>query len=180
MVYAYYRRLSRGQKAVYRKSDEIGAVPLPDARSLQPLAHALAQALAQDNQPRAQALCQQLADGIAARLRIPRVHITVLAVRPQGDWGELHGFYQPESAQAGARVALWMRTAQRRQVVAFRTFLRTLLHEVCHHLDYALLGLDYSYHTQGFYRRESSLFRQLLPAAPAGRNPGKGRVAGDA
>ena len=54
------------------------------------------------------------------------------------------------------------RTAQRRQVVAFRTFLRTLLHELCHHLDYTLFELGYSFHTQGFYRRESNLMRQVL------------------
>jgi hypothetical protein len=55
-----------------------------------------------------------------------------------------------------------MRTAQRRQVVKFRTFLRTLLHELCHHLDYELLRLADSFHTEGFYKRESSLLRQIL------------------
>lgn len=58
-----------------------------------------------------------------------------------------------------------MRTAKRRQVVAFRTFLRTLLHEFCHHLDYDCLGLKDSFHTQGFYQRESSLISQVLPVA---------------
>ena len=56
-----------------------------------------------------------------------------------------------------------MRTAQRKQVVAFKTFLRTLLHEIGHHLDYELLELEDSLHTEGFYKRESSLFRQLVP-----------------
>jgi hypothetical protein len=54
-----------------------------------------------------------------------------------------------------------MLTAKRGQVVAFRTFLRTLLHELCHHLDYTLLHLRDSLHTQGFYQRESSLFHAL-------------------
>jgi hypothetical protein len=61
-----------------------------------------------------------------------------------------------------------MRTAQRHQVVKFRTFLRTVLHELCHHLDYEMLGLTDSFHTDGFYKRESSLLRQLLPPAPEG------------
>ena len=56
-----------------------------------------------------------------------------------------------------------MRTAKRRQVVAFRTYLRTLLHEVCHHLDYELLKLADSFHTEGFFKRESSLFKQIVP-----------------
>jgi hypothetical protein len=59
------------------------------------------------------------------------------------------------------RVSLWMRTAQRAQVVKFRTFLRTFLHELCHHLDYQRFRLADSFHTEGFYRRESSLLRQL-------------------
>ncbi|MGH8757867.1 MAG: hypothetical protein ACRET9_06705, partial [Burkholderiales bacterium] len=58
-------------------------------------------------------------------------------------------------------IELWMRTARRRQIVAFRTFLRTLLHEFCHHLDYELLKLPDSFHTEGFYQRESSLFNQI-------------------
>jgi len=55
-----------------------------------------------------------------------------------------------------------MRTAQHRRVVAFRTFLRTLLHELCHHLDYELLKLEDSFHTEGFFKRESGLFKQLV------------------
>ena len=56
-----------------------------------------------------------------------------------------------------------MRTAQQRRVVAFRTYLRTLLHELNHHFDIELLELDDSFHTEGFYKRESSLFKQLVP-----------------
>jgi len=56
-----------------------------------------------------------------------------------------------------------MRTARQKRVVAFRTYLRTLLHEVGHHVDYAGLRLADSFHTEGFYKRESSLFYQLVP-----------------
>jgi hypothetical protein len=54
-------------------------------------------------------------------------------------------------------------------VVAFRSFLRTLLHELCHHLDYELFKMEETFHTEGFYKRESSLFHQLVPkeTAPA-------------
>lgn len=164
MTFSYFRRLNREQQRVYRASDEVGAIRLPGAAALQPLAAEIEAALALDNAPRTQALTQQLADGINARVRAAPVGVVVLAVRPRNDWGELHGFYRPASGAQGAGIVLWMRTAQRRRVVAFRTYLRTLLHELCHHFDYELLGLPYSFHTQGFYRRESSLFRQLVPA----------------
>ena len=61
-----------------------------------------------------------------------------------------------------ARISLWMRTAAKEQVVKYRTFLRTLVHELCHHLDYEHFKLAETFHTQGFYNRESALVRELL------------------
>jgi len=95
-------------------------------------------------------------------LKVRGVRVRVLAARPSHDWGELHGLYEPQAGQRPL-ITVWMRTAQKKQVVAFKSFLRTLLHELMHHLDYDLLELDDSYHTHGFYKRESSLFRQLVP-----------------
>ena len=75
--------------------------------------------------------------------------------------GELQGLYEATDRRSRPRVTVWMLTAKRGQVVAYRTFLRTLLHELCHHLDYDLLRLRDSLHTHGFYQRESSLFHAL-------------------
>ena len=58
-------------------------------------------------------------------------------------------------------IEVWMRTVAHGRVVKFRTFLRTLLHEVCHHLDATLYEMAESFHTHGFYARESSLVEQL-------------------
>ena len=60
-----------------------------------------------------------------------------------------------------------MLTVHHKRVVAFKTFLRTILHEVGHHLDYTYLKLADSYHTEGFFKRESSLFHQLVPSDPS-------------
>ena len=80
------------------------------------------------------------------------------------------GLYEPDEVTGGvARITVWMRTAQKEQVVKFRTFLRTLLHEVCHHLDYEYYKLTETFHTQGFYTRESALMRELLGTAVAGK-----------
>jgi hypothetical protein len=59
-----------------------------------------------------------------------------------------------------------MRTAQRHDVVKPKTFLRTLMHELGHYLDYALLRLDDSFHTSGFFKRESFLVRTLYRTNP--------------
>jgi DinB family protein len=99
--------------------------------------------------------------GLAEVLGAPPVRVEVLAARPHARWGELHGLYTAERGKR-PKIQLWMRTAKQKRVVAFRTYLRTLLHEVGHHLDYTVLRLGESYHTEGFYKRESSLFHQLV------------------
>lgn len=173
MPFAYYQRLTRAQQRVYRQSDAVTAIRLPGAQGLQPLVESLADALAREDRPGAQAAADRLLAGISAGLGVPALRAQVLAVRPSRSWGELHGLYTPGEEGRPSRATVWMRTAQRRQVVKFRTFLRTLLHELCHHLDYELLRLPDSFHTEGFYKRESSLLRQLLDEGPSGEPPRK-------
>jgi len=163
VVFAYYHRLSAAQKRVYRQSDEIGTVALPQVTELRPLVAALPQALRAENRQLVERICQQLADGITSGLHVSRVRIELLAVRPADDWGELHGLYTTTYGRQRALIQLWMRTAHHKRIVAFKTFVRTLLHELCHHLDYELLGLADSLHTEGFYKRVSDLFHQLAP-----------------
>ena len=161
MVFSYYNRLNAAQKRVYRRSDEIQVVPLPNATELRPLTAKLSSALEQEDRVKTEELCWTLAAGMTSGLKTPPIRVKVLAARPSASWGELHGLYVPAEGRASAVITLWMRTARRRQVVAFRSFLGTLLHEICHHLDYELFKLPESYHTEGFYKRESSLFHQL-------------------
>ena len=163
MVFSYYKKLSAAQKRVYRKSDDIHAVPLPDPEGLQLLIRRLASALEQEDREQIEEICRALALGMSSRLGVPPLRVKVLAVRPSATWGELHGLYELAAGRASAVISLWMRTAKHRRVVAFRAFLRTLLHEICHHLDYHLYRLPDSFHTEGFYKRESSLFHQLVP-----------------
>ena len=164
MPFAYYNRLSSRQRAIYRKSDETTSVPLPHAELLLPLVGALREALEIDDRRAVERAAGLLAQGILKVLEAPPVRVQVLAVRPSSSDGELHGLYTREEGRP-TRVQLWMRTARHRKVVAFRTFLRTLLHELGHHLDYELLRLADSFHTEGFFQRESSLFKQLVPEA---------------
>ena len=172
MPFAYYKRLTALQKKIYDASDRVARIDLPNAGALRPAIVALIEALEEDERHRVQSICQQLADLMLRSLAVPPVRIAVLAVRPSNTHGELHGLYDPTKPNAAPTISLWMRTAQRQQVVAFRSFFRTLLHEICHHLDYHVLKLRDSFHTQGFYKRESSLFHQLI-AAPEPRSPGE-------
>ena len=167
MPFAYYTKLSRAAQAVYRKSDVITEIRLPIAAELRPRVEAAELALLSEDRAATQRATERLILGLTEALRVPPVRVEVLAARPHAGWGELHGLY---TATPGRRpkIQLWMRTARQKRVVAFRTYLRTLLHEVGHHVDYTLLRLPESYHTEGFYKRESSLFHQLVPD---GRDP---------
>ncbi len=161
MVFAYYNRLSAAAKRIYRKSNEIASIKLSDSDELRPLTGAIAAALEREDREKTEELCQGLSASITERLNVRPVRVKVLAARPSRSWGELHGLYVLAEQRSLAVITVWMRTAKFRRVVAFRSFLRTLLHEICHHLDYTLLGMPESYHTEGFYKRESSLFHQL-------------------
>jgi hypothetical protein len=176
MPFAYFERLSAARKRIYLRSDAIERVELPPGAPLDQVLKDLERALQSENRGEAERLAQALLGDLTRRLQVPRVRVRVLSVRPSGNWGELHGLYEPFDDGTPPLISVWMRTVARKQVVAFRTFLRTLLHELCHHLDYELYALPETFHTQGFYRRESSLFAQIrgeaeqtAPAQPRAR-----------
>jgi len=151
MVFDYYQRLSPRERAIYRKSDEIGAIRLPRPAEVHAEVNSLVAALKNDDRAQVERVSAGITRAITEQLVVPPVLVEVLAVRPQLSSAELHGLYTEENGEAHIR--LWMRTAKKKRVVAFRTFLRTLLHEICHHLDFTLLQLPDSFHTQGFFKR---------------------------
>ncbi len=116
-------------------------------------------ALAAGRIPATERAAQDLVTELCRLLRVRSLPTEVKGVRPHNARGELHGIFFPRPP----RIVLWMRTAQRHDVVKPKTFLRTLMHELGHYLDYALLRLGGSYHTRGFFKRESFLVRALWP-----------------
>ncbi len=148
---------------------------MPRPADLRPDVIELEPALQSENRREVERLCQGISDGIVAQLEAPPVAIQVLAARPADDRGELHGLYMPEEGPTTAKIQVWMRTAKHKKVVAFRSFLRTLLHELCHHLDYEFFHFPETMHTEGFYNRESSLFHQLVPEARLQKKPAASR-----
>lgn len=162
MPFAYYAKLSPARQRIYRKSDAITSLGLPPGVDVATPVAAIAAALASDDRAAIQTACQRLVDLLTSGYRVAPVRVRVLARRPSDASGELHGLYEPEEASTRARITVWRRTAARKQVVAFKTFLRTVVHEVCHHLDYELFALEETFHTEGFYKRESALAKALL------------------
>lgn len=173
MPFAYYARLSPGEQAIYRASDEVTAIPVSGVSSLHPEVEALRAGLARDDGEAVARAAFALCAGISRALGARTPKLEIHAVRPSADWGELHGLYTPDPDEPPT-IQVWMRTARHARVVAFRTFLRTLLHELVHHLDFEVLHLEWSFHTEGFFKRESSLFHQLVPEARGTRGPPRG------
>ncbi len=171
MRFAYYDKLSPARQRTYRSSDAIVTLGLPPGQALGAVVDAIGESLRQDRRADVQAACQRLIDALAAGYRVPAIRVQVLATRPADGSGELHGLYEPGDDGTLARISVWMRTAQKKNVVAFKTFLRTLIHELCHHLDYELFALEETFHTEGFYKRESTLVAALLAQLPPPQSP---------
>ena len=169
MRFSYYRALTKAEQGWYRKSDALVEVPLQDAPALRPLLPPIEAALGADDKRAVEAATRALVDALLEQLGAPLVTVKVLAVRPADGDGELHGLYVAEDGKKPV-LRVWMRTAAQRRPVAFRTFVRTVLHEVVHHLDFFVARWPHSFHTEGFFKRESHLARQLL-------GPGKRRPA---
>jgi len=172
--FAYYDRLSADEKATYRRSDALDYVEVPDAVALGPLVRGIEVALFSGVRAKVAKATSLFVSAFLAQLGAPDVKVHVREVRPDLEDAELHGLYTFATEDEPPKVEVWMRTRAHAQVVKFRTFLRTVIHEVLHHLDVEAFGLEDSFHTQGFFRRESSIVRQLLgesPRAPRAPRP---------
>lgn len=181
--FSFYRRLTSAQKREYDRSDAIPNVPVDASPELGRLANDFVLAVGEEStrdvaragQLLLNALCEALSSKTGRPLDPPR--LKVLRERPVRARAELHGLYN-EFTDGHAEIRVWMLTAANRRVVRPRTLLRTLLHELCHHLDIRLFGLPSSFHTLAFHTRESSLLRALersgavIPSArPAPASP---------
>jgi hypothetical protein len=164
--FAWYDQLSAAKKRIYRQSDAVLDVRLRDAAAVRPLVSALRAALDTGERATVQAAARPLMRALVADLELPPVKVEILEVRPRDHRAELHGLYTWEPP-ARPVIQVWMRTAVNERIVAFKSFLRTLLHELAHHLDYHRFALGDSLHTHGFYARAWSLSEQILGEAPA-------------
>lgn len=159
----FYRLPSRAQRT-YLKSDEIERFDIVPSVAARGAMDALMRALETGDLAATATCARALTAEICRGLGTQPVNVEVRGVRPRNTRGELHGLFYPYDPRRRTppSIVLWMRTAQRHEVVKPKTFVRTLMHEIGHYLDYVILRLEDSYHTQGFFKRESSLMRALF------------------
>jgi hypothetical protein len=171
MRFSYFERLSAKDKRIYLRSDALREVKVPDAVALLPLVDEVRKELEAARRVRTTRACNVLVLALCKQLGAPPVRVRIREVRPSWDGGELHGLYTFEEDGEVPEIEVWMRTVAKGHVVKFRTFLRTLLHEVCHHLDATIYEMKESFHTHGFFARESSLLRTLAPTPSRSPTP---------
>ena len=150
--------LPRKNRSGFLESDRIRTLDLPLNGALTEIAHHLESAMNADKIRDVQSACTEFLATASDFYKVPPCNVRVLAARPlrtreRGTF-ELFGDYAPDSML----IRVWMRTAVRKEVTSFGTFLSTLCHEFCHHLDVEKFGFVDSWHTRGFYERAGVLY----------------------
>jgi len=142
----------KANRAGFLESDGMKTLDLPLNVHLPKIAQRLESAMNSDRIRDVRSACTEFLATASDFYEVPTCGVRVLAARPlrtreHGSF-ELFGDYTPDSML----IRVWMRTAVRKEVTSFGTFLSTLCHEFCHHLDFKKFGFVDSWHT-GFLRK---------------------------
>lgn len=153
-------------RAGFLESDRIKTLDLPENGHLPALAKTVESAMQAGKIADVRRACIEFLQEASRLYRVPTCGVRVLAARPlrvRESWtSELFGDYQVETMA----IRLWMRTAVRKQVTSYGTFLSTLCHEFCHHLDCQWFGFRDSWHTRGFYEPTAALYHHARGTPP--------------
>ena len=156
----------KANRAGFLESDRIRTLDLPQDGRLLAITEFIESVMKAGKSAVVRRACADFLVAASEFYSVPSSGVRVLAARPlrvRESWStELFGDYTPETML----IRLWMRTAVRKQVTSFGTFLSTLCHEFCHHLDFQRFGFADSWHTRGFYERTAALYHNARGTAP--------------
>jgi hypothetical protein len=148
----------KANRAGFLLSDQTRTLDLPEDGSLLTITKSIESAMRRGRSTDVRRTCADFLKAASEFYKVADCGIRVLASRPlrvREHWStELFGDYSPDSML----IRVWMRTAVRKEVTSFGTFLSTLCHEFCHHLDFKKFGFVDSWHTRGFYERAGVLY----------------------
>jgi len=152
--------------AGFLESDRIRTLDLPQDGGWLAITKSIESAMKSGRSADVLRACTEFLAATSEFYRVPVCGIRVLAARPlrvRESWAtELFGDYNPSSML----IRVWMKTAVRKEITSFGTFLSTLCHEFCHHLDYQKFGFRDSWHTRGFYERAAALYHHARGTPP--------------
>ena len=150
----------------FLESDRIKTLDLPQDGRLLRLAKSIEVAMTEGTTAAVRRACVEFLASASEFYSVQHCNIRVLASRPlrvrEHGAIELFGDYAPESML----IRVWMRTAVRKEITSFGTFLSTLCHEFCHHLDFQRFRFPDSWHTRGFYKRTAALYHHARGTPP--------------
>ena len=145
-------------RAQFLASDNLCDLEIPSDGRLRGSASALDVAMKSGQSAPVREVCAEFLRVAAEFYGVSQPQVRVLAARPvrvfEGGASELFGDYDLRKQE----IRVWMRTAMRKRVTSLGTFLSTLCHEFCHHLDVQRLGFGDTPHTRGFYARTAVLY----------------------
>jgi len=145
-------------RAQFLASDKLCDLEIPPDGRLRGSASALDVAMKSGQSAPVGEVCVEFLRVAAEFYGVSQPQVRVLAARPvrvfEGGASELFGDYDLRKQE----IRVWMRTAMRKRVTSLGTFLSTLCHEFCHHLDVQRLGFGDTPHTRGFYARTAVLY----------------------
>ncbi|MGB7437138.1 MAG: hypothetical protein WBR26_26520 [Candidatus Acidiferrum sp.] len=154
----------RRKLTLFTESDRLTTLPVPSDDRLQRVARFIESAMKAGQSGEVRRASEAFLSAASNYYGVRGCGIRVLAARPlrvrEYSTTELFGDYNPGSHL----IRVWMRTAVRKKVTSFGTFLSTLCHEFCHHLDFQRFG-D-SWHTRGFYERSAALYHHSRGTPP--------------
>jgi len=118
-------------RAGFLESDRIRTLDLPQDECLRTCAKSIESVMKVGTSADVRRTCVEFLDAASDFYRVHDCGVRVLAARPlrvRENWSsELFGDYTP------MLIRVWMRTAVRKEITSFGTFLSTLCHEFCHH-----------------------------------------------
>jgi len=156
----------KNNRTQFAESDRIKTLALPQDRTLLTIAKSIDVAMREGLAGDVRHACGEFLAFASDFYEVPTCGFRVLAARPlrvRENWtSELFGDYSPEIML----IRVWMRTAIRKEITSYGTFLSTLCHEFCHHLDFQRFGFSDSWHTRGFYERAAALYHHARDTAP--------------
>jgi len=146
----------RKNRELFAESDRINTLRVPQDDRLRRISAAIEAAMKAERAGDVLRFSGEFVDAAADFYGVKHCGVRVLAARPlrvrERSTIELFGDYNP----AAELIRVWMKTAVRKEVTSFGTFLSTLCHEFCHHLDFQ--RFPDSWHTRGFYERTAALY----------------------
>ena len=148
----------------FTESDKLDTLRLPPDDRLRRIAFAIEAAMKSERAKEVLRVSREFLDSAADFYQVKHCDVRVLAARPlrvkERSAIELFGDYNPNTIL----IRVWMKTAIRKEITSFGTFLSTLCHEFCHHLDFQ--RFSDSWHTRGFYERTASLYHHARGTPP--------------